>query len=135
MGEELERFDLDVPEVRVDGVPHRQVLRCAQTYLTASGPVSVTRSLYPTRQDGERAVCPLELRAGVVEGFWTPQAAKQTAWTVARLTPQESEEMFALLGGMPIAKRPGSVAEQLLRCHDRRVHPRRCSVDPWTYHW
>jgi hypothetical protein len=100
MGEELERFDLDVPEVRIDGVPHRQVLRCAQTYLTASGPVSVLRSLYSTRQEGERAECPLELRAGVVEGFWTPQAAKQAAWTVARLTPQESEEMFRLLGGM-----------------------------------
>lgn len=100
MGAELERFDLDVPEVLIDGVPHRRVLRCAQTYQTASGAVSVMRSLYSTRQDGERAVCPLELRAGVVEGFWTPQAAKQAAWAVARLTPQETEEMFTLLGGM-----------------------------------
>ena len=66
IGEELERHDLNAPEVFIDGVPHRQVLRCPQTYLTASGPVSVTRSLYSTRQDGERAVCPMELGAGVI---------------------------------------------------------------------
>ncbi len=100
MGEELEKFDLDAPEVVINGIPHRRVLRCPQPYLTASGAVSVTRSLYSTRQDGERAVCPLELRAGVIEGFWTPLAAKQATWSVAHLTPQESEEMLALLGGM-----------------------------------
>jgi hypothetical protein len=100
LGEELEKFDLDAPEVLIDGVAHRRVLRCPQTYLTASGPVSVTRSLYSTRQDGERAVCPLELRAGILEGFWTPVAAKQASWAVAHLVPQEGEAMFALLGGM-----------------------------------
>ena len=100
VGEELERFDLDLSEVMIDGVSHRRVLRCEQAYMTASGPVSVTRSLYSTRQEGARAVCPLELRAGVVEGFWTPLAARQATWTVAHLTPQEGEEMFALLGGM-----------------------------------
>jgi hypothetical protein len=100
MGEELERFDLDAPELVIDGVAHRRVLRCAQTYMTASGSVSVTRSLYSTRQDGARAVCPMELRAGVVEGFWTPLAARQATWSVVHLTPQESEEMFTLLGGM-----------------------------------
>jgi len=100
MGEELAKFDLHVPEVWIEGVAHRRVLRCPQTYLTASGPVSVMRSLYATRREGERAVCPLECRAGVVEGFWTPGAAKQAAWAVAHLTPKESEEMFALVGGM-----------------------------------
>ena len=79
MGEELERFDLDVPEVVIDAVSHRRVLRCAQSYMTASGSVSVTRSLYSTRHDGARAVCPMELRSGVVEGFWTPLAARQAS--------------------------------------------------------
>jgi hypothetical protein len=79
MGEELERFDLEAPEVLIDGVHHRRVLRCAQTYQAASGPVTVMRTLYSTRQEGARCVCPLELRAGLVEGFWTPQASKQAA--------------------------------------------------------
>jgi hypothetical protein len=65
MGDALARFDIDAPEILVDGVRHLRVLRCSQTYLTASGPVSVERSLYSTRHDGERAVCAMELRAGI----------------------------------------------------------------------
>jgi hypothetical protein len=110
VGEELEKFDLDAPEIRVDGVRHRRVLRCSQTYQTASGPVAVERSLYSTRQDGERAVCPLELRSGVIEGFWTPLAAKQAAWAVAHLVPREAAEMFERLGGMKPSR---SVLDQL----------------------
>ena len=100
VGEELEKFDVEAPEILIDGVRYRRVLRCSQDYLAASGRVSVTRSLYSTRQDGERAVSPMELRAGIVEGFWTPLAAKQAAWAVAHQTPQEGAEMFELLGGM-----------------------------------
>jgi hypothetical protein len=100
VAEELARFDVDVPAVEVDGVPHRRVLRCSQTYMTAAGPRSIERTLYSTRQDGERAVCPMELRAGVVEGYFTPLAAQNGAWAVAHLTPGESEELLARMGGM-----------------------------------
>ena len=100
IGQELARFDVDSPVVEIDGVAHRRVLRCESTYLAASGPVRVMRSLYSTRQGDERAVCPMELNAGVVEGYWTPLAAKQAAWTVAHLTPKEGEALFATLGGM-----------------------------------
>jgi hypothetical protein len=68
MGEELGRFDIEVPGVDIDGVPHRRVLRSSQTYMTAAGPVSVERTLYSTRQDGERAVPAMELRAGSSKG-------------------------------------------------------------------
>src|SRR4051794_15033153 len=54
VAEELERFDIDAPLVLIDGVPHRRVLRCAETYLTAAGPIRVERTLYSTRRDGER---------------------------------------------------------------------------------
>lgn len=100
IGEALQRFDLDAPVILIDGIHHRRVLRCPQTYLTAAGPVVIERSLYSTRQPGDRAACPMELGAGVVEGFWTPLAAKQAAWSVAHLVPRESEEMFELLGSM-----------------------------------
>jgi hypothetical protein len=62
----LARFDIDAPVVEIGGVAHRQVLRCAETYFASSGPVRVERSLYSTRQAGDRAVCPLELRAGMI---------------------------------------------------------------------
>ena len=32
LGEELERFDVDMPVVEIEGVPHRQVVRCEATY-------------------------------------------------------------------------------------------------------
>jgi hypothetical protein len=104
MGEELGRFDIDAPAVDIDGVPHRRVLRSSQTYMTAAGPVSVERTLYSTRQDGERAVPALELRAGIVEGYFTPLAAQHAAWAVAHLTPGESETMFERLGAMTPSK-------------------------------
>lgn len=104
LGEELAHFDLDVPVVVIEGVPHRQVLRCAETYFASSGPVRVARSLYSTRQSGERAVCPLELRAGMVDGRWTPLAAQQAALAVAHLTPQEAEDLFEKLGNMAPSK-------------------------------
>ncbi len=46
----------------------------------------------------------MEVRAGVVGGFFTPLAAKQATWVVAHLTPQEGEDLFALLGGMQPSK-------------------------------
>lgn len=104
VGEELRRFDVNVPALEIDGVVHRQVLRCPQTYMTASGPVSVERSLYSTRQEDERAVAVLEVRSGIVEGYFTPLAAEHAAWAVGHLTPQESESMFARLGGMNPSK-------------------------------
>lgn len=104
IADELARFDVDLPVIEIDGVPHRQVLRCEETYMTAAGPARVERSLYSTRQAGERAVCAMEIRAGVIGGFWTPLAAKQADWIVAHLTPQEGEDLLAMLGGMKPSK-------------------------------
>jgi len=104
MGQELQRLDIDAPAVEIEGVVHRQVLRCEQTYLTCAGEVRLTRSLYSTRHPGERAVCPMELRAGLVEGRYSPLAAKQATWVVAHLVPQEGEELLRLLGGMQPSK-------------------------------
>jgi hypothetical protein len=104
VAEELARFDIDVPAVLIGGVPHRRVLRCEQTYMTAAGPVTVERTLYSTRQEDDRAVSPMELQAGIVEGYFTPLAARSGAWAVAHLTPQESETMFARMGGMNPSK-------------------------------
>ena len=62
------------------------------------------RTLYSTRHDGEHAVNAMELRAGVIGGFWTPLAAQQGTWVVAHLTPQEGEDLFARVGGMRPSK-------------------------------
>jgi hypothetical protein len=122
VGHELGRFDVDVPLVEIDGVDHRRVLRCTQTYMTAAGPVSVERTLYSTRQDGERAAAVMELRAGVVEEYFTPLAAQHAAWAVAHLTPQESETLFERLGGMDPSK---STLDRLPKALSERWENRR----------
>jgi len=104
VAEALARLDVDVPVVTIDGVQHQRVLRCEESYFGAAGEIRVMRSLYSTRDEGTRTVCPLELRAGILEGRWTPLAAKQAIWAVAHLTPQESEELFRTMGGMRPSK-------------------------------
>jgi hypothetical protein len=103
LGQELSRFDLDVPTIEVAGARYHRVLRCATTYTSAVGPVRVARSLYRRPHSGH-ALCPLELRAGIIEGSWTPLAAKQATWVVAHLTPKEGEALFDLLGNMTPSK-------------------------------
>jgi len=90
----LARCDVDIPVVLYDGAAHRQVVRCEETYVSVAGPVRVTRSLYSSRSGDESSICPLELRAGIVEGRYTPHAAELALWTTAHLTPMETEELF-----------------------------------------
>ena len=100
LAEDLERADVDTDAVVVDGTTYRRVLRAEETYMTAAGPVRVERTLYKDRTDErERALVPMELRAGIVGGFWTPMAAQQAAWVVSQMTPQRrSSELPAHTG-------------------------------------
>ncbi|MCA1605465.1 MAG: hypothetical protein LC775_08365 [Acidobacteria bacterium] len=138
LAEELVRLDVDLPAVTIEGEVYRQVVRCEESYVSAAGPVRVMRSLYRRLGEGERTLCPLELRAGIVEGRWTPLAARQAAFVVAHLTPQEGEDLFRELGnrawtGFPSnsvsAGRP-SVSGSRRRYAERRRCPRKPSRWP-----
>ena len=123
LGHELARFDLNVPAIEVEGERYHRVLRCATTYNSAAGPVRVERSLYRPSQGGH-TVCPLDLRTGIIEGYWTPLAAKQATWVVAHLTPQEGEELFALLGNMTPSKSTLDRLPKALHGHWEAHRPR-----------
>ena len=71
--------------------------------MTLAGEVEVERSLYRTQRNGS-TICPLELNAGLIEGFWTPKAAKQALHLVSLLTPVECENVFAEFGLMQPSK-------------------------------
>ena len=43
---------------------------------------------------------PLELRAGIIGGCWTPLAAHQASYLVAHLTPREAAAVPHELGNM-----------------------------------
>ena len=123
LGHALARFDLDVPALEVDGERYHRVLRCATTYHSAAGPVRVERSRYRSPQGGH-AVCPLALRTGLIEGSWTPLAAKQAVWVVAHVTPTEGEELFALLGNMTPSQSTLDRLPKALRAHWEAPRPR-----------
>ena len=82
LGELLESLDVDVPSVEIGERRLHRVLNSTESYTTAVGPVKVARTLY--RSGRERAVAPMELRAGIVEGHWTPLAARQASWATWR---------------------------------------------------
>jgi len=99
LAKKLQGLDVDVPEVLIGGRAHRRVLRCTEkTYLSGVGPITVQRTLY--RAGSEPAVVALELRAGIVAGYWTPLAARQASLLTAHLTPQECGELLRELGNM-----------------------------------
>ena len=98
--EELARYDVEAEEIEVGGVTYHQALTSSETYLSAAGPLKVERHLYRPAGRGSQSICPLELRAGVIRGYWTPRAARQAAFAMAHLTPGDSEGLFAELGGM-----------------------------------
>lgn len=100
LGEELARYDVSVEQVAVQGKTYRLTLASTETYLSGAGPVTVVRHLYRPAGRGSKSICPLELRAGIVAGYFTPRAARQAAFVTAQLTPGESEALFAELEGM-----------------------------------
>lgn len=96
--------DVDAPAIEIEGKLHRRVLRSAQTYMTAAGPVTAERWLYREHDDDSQpCVSPVERRLGIID-FWTPKAAKQALWVVAQMTPQKAAETFAQIGSMTPSK-------------------------------
>lgn len=98
--EELARYDVTAKQIEVEGVEYRYTLTSSETYLSAAGHITVTRNLYRPSGRGSKSICPLELRAGVIGGHWTPRAARQAAYVMAHLTPGSSEALFDELGSM-----------------------------------
>ena len=92
----LEQYDINVKTIYVGGLPYNQVLRKKKNYQTPSGYAEVERSLY--RATNGKSICPLELQAGIVEGNWTPTAARISYYVTAELTPYASEKLLKQIG-------------------------------------
>lgn len=97
--------DVEADAIEIEGRVHRRVLRSAQTYMTACGEVAVERWLYKDRSDPTaHALAALDLRLGIVEGFWTQRAAEQASWVVTQMTPKKAEDLFERVGNMKPSK-------------------------------
>jgi hypothetical protein len=100
VSEELGQYDLSVEEIEVEGKVYRRSAKSPETYLTAAGRVTVERHLYSPADPKGAGICPMELRSGMIAGYFTPRAARQGAYAMAHLTPGESEAMFGEIGNM-----------------------------------
>ena len=100
IAEELSRYDVDAKEIEVEGRRYVRGQQSTMTYQSAAGPVVVERYLYSAVESESKGVCPLELRCGIVNGLFTPRAARQSAFALAHLTPRDAEELFAEIGNM-----------------------------------
>ena len=105
VGDVMAASDVDADAIEIEGRVHRRVLRSRQTYMTACGEVEVERWLYKDRADPTaHALAALDLRLGIVEGFWTQRAAQQASWVVTQMTPKNAEELFERVGNMDPSK-------------------------------
>ena len=95
---DLARYDVDVDVVLVDGREWRKCLeQQPKTYLSSSGPVTVSRTLYRPAEGG-KSICPLELRAGIMAGLYTPVLARQVAYLMGQMTSNETSMLVKELG-------------------------------------
>lgn len=99
LASDLVRHDVEEKYISVDGVRHRHAFRAEQTYVSQAGPMRVERSLYQPVGGGP-SISPMELGAGIVEGTWTPRAARIMATVVAEVPPGDAEGLIEEFGGM-----------------------------------
>ena len=99
--ETLSHYDINTSTVVRNGQVYHRVLRQNKTYTSAAGPIKVERSLY--RAEGQ-CICPLELQAGIVEGYWTPTAARLGCYVTAQLSPYQGEKLFQEFGQLKPSK-------------------------------
>ena len=102
MQEALTRYDVRTERIRVGEQIYRRRTSAPKEYQTPFGGIVIERQTYVNRKgDGDGlSICPLELQAGIVAGYWTPLAAQQAVWALAHLTPRETEALLYRFKGM-----------------------------------
>jgi len=94
----LDACEPEADRVRIEGDVYYRCMERLKTYRTPWGEIEPeSRSLF--RLQGEHngpTVSPLELRAGIVEGSWTPRAARQMADYIQELPGDRAAELCDL---------------------------------------
>jgi hypothetical protein len=90
MGEAMERADAKAPMIEYAGQRWGNRRESPATYTTSFGDTKLVRATYQ-RSGGGKVAVPLELRLGIVEGRYSPQAARLLTRAVAVMTSEEAE--------------------------------------------
>ena len=111
---DLARYDVDADAVLVNGQEWRKCLdNQPKTSLSSSGPVTVARNLYRPAEGG-KSICPLELRAGIIGGVYTPVLARQVSYRMGHRTSDETSDLLVELGISGPSRRSGDRLPQVL---------------------
>lgn len=95
----LEMYNIDTPFVFYQQRRFHKVLESEKTYQSLLGPIQVKRNLYRNKKHNE-TICPLDKLAGIVEGFWTPQAAKTALLFLSELPSEKTKTLLSQAGLM-----------------------------------
>ncbi|MFT6397081.1 MAG: hypothetical protein ACJAYU_001827 [Bradymonadia bacterium] len=102
---DLERFDVDVPGIVVNGIRYRSIGRSVLPVLLMAGGASVRQTMYRERGgSGGRSVGAVALQLALVDGRTTPAAAEVLSGFVARNTPEASSKLLALTRTISVSK-------------------------------
>jgi hypothetical protein len=103
MVEVLQRADAKAPVVTVGGEQWGNRRETRGTYTTVFGDVEFDRATYQ-KGGGGRVVVPVELRLGIVEKRYTPQAARILTRAIALMSAEEASELLAEAGVAAVSK-------------------------------
>ena len=106
MAATLSAWQPTAAEVEHDGSTWRRMNPTSRgMYFGLHGEIVIDRYLY--REAGVRngpTIVPLELRAGLVDGLWTPRAAEAVGHLAQALPSRDAEEIAATLGVLPYSR-------------------------------
>ena len=99
----LTQYDIDTTSFICDGKKYNKSIRSSKTYMTIAGKVEIERTMY-RETNHHTSICPMELNAGIIEKFWTPNAAKNALFMTVHLSPYTGAKAFKQLGLMAPSK-------------------------------
>jgi hypothetical protein len=85
--------------VTEDGVTWNRVLQVERTYMSRFGLVTVERGLYRSQRNGPTR-CFIEEKFGILDGFWTQDAARVALLLSTDLSSRAAERFLRESGGM-----------------------------------
>ncbi len=114
MKEVFARADTSASEVLINGDRWGNRRSQRGKYMTTFGEVEHERGTYQQRGRG-RVKVPMELRLGIVEGAYTPRAARLMAHAMAVMPTEEAEGFLTEAGVLPVSRStlhriPGAMA-------------------------
>jgi hypothetical protein len=97
----LSQFDLSADAVEYKGLRYNKAGCHRKKYQSIFGKVEIERSIYRNRStESYTSLCPFEVQAGIVNGYWTPGAAELASFTMTELASERSTKLINKLTGM-----------------------------------